>query len=92
MDSLYIWRLGIHSLTVYRVGFGDDLRDVALVKSRASDAGADRLGHEGRATSPFLLSCEAESEPFLLRRPRTISLPRSERCTREKARQGAHAQ
>ena len=54
MDSLHIWRLGIHSLTVHRVRlYGDDLRDVVLINRAASkQCWRSSCRHEGRGALP----------------------------------------
>jgi hypothetical protein len=65
LDSIHIWRLGILSLTISIVRYGDELRDVALI-NRKPAVPALLVWQRGSGTpslpaKPF--SCKAEIEP-----------------------------
>jgi hypothetical protein len=66
LESVHIWRLGIHSLTVYRARlYGDDLRDVPLInREQAKLALIVQARGPGRPPlTAVLLSGKAEIEP-----------------------------
>ena len=95
MDSVHIWRLAIHSLTVYRIRpYLDDPRDVALMSLKQAMLAADRLDTRDAAPPPFLamLLCRRKSNRPSAPATNNFTAAADERCTGKKAREGAHAQ